>query len=278
MLTRPVTEIGAKVLEIRKRIPKHVYTEIRLGELSQDETAKMVGSLLQTRGLPSWLVDTITDRAEGNPFFVEEIINTFIHDGTLKSENGDWIVTRNVADIHVPDTVQGVLAARIDRLDPDLKRVIQHAAIIGRTFWQKLLSDLINEDIESGLTSLTELDFVLEHGRAALMEDWEWIFRHVLVQEVAYDSVLKEVRKHVHRQIAEWIEKQASDRVDELAPTLARHYELGHIWDKSIDYLSRAADRSRRLFAMREALRFYDRAIALAENHSDAFSRELAMG
>jgi tetratricopeptide (TPR) repeat protein len=277
MLTRPVIDPGARSLEIRSRISSEVYTEVDLNELSSEEVGDMVQALLQTKSVPEWLTGAIVKRAEGNPFFIEEIINSFIEDGTLVPENGNWIVTRDVADIQVPDTVQAVLAARIDRLDPDLKHVIQNAAIVGRIFWQQLLTSLIGEQVDERLNTLAEQDFVQQQGRAALVEDWEWIFRHVLVQEVAYDSVLKEIRRQIHFQIAEWLEQHASDRLHELAPNLARHFEHGQIWDKAIMYLEQSADHSRNLYALQEALRFYDQAIKLNEEHPDSVDLQKAL-
>ncbi len=277
MLTRPVTDPGAKALEIRSRISRKVYSEVDLNELTSEEVEEMIQALLQSKKVPKWLTGAIVKRAQGNPFFIEEIINSFIEDGTLARNKGEWTVTRDAAEIQVPDTVQAVLAARIDRLDPELKHVIQNAAIVGRVFWQQLLTNLTGAQVDSRLTALAEQDFVLQQGRAALVEDWEWIFRHVLVQEVAYDSVLKEVRRQVHYLIAQWLEQHASDRLYELAPNLARHYELGQTWDKAIDYLEQSADHSRNLYALQEALLFYDRAMRIIKEHPDAANLQTAL-
>ena len=114
-------------------------------------------------------------------------------------------------------------------------------------------------------------------GRDALMDDWEWLFRHVLVQEVAYESVLVEVRRKIHYRIANYLEAATQDRLDELASTLALHFEHGNIWDRAIFYLTRAAERSARIFALREALTFYDRAVEMAKAHPEDIRQEILL-
>ena len=213
-------------------------------------------------------------RPKGTRFFIEEIISSLLEDGSLARQQGGWELTRDLAEIQVPDTVQGVLAARIDRLDPDDKNTLQYAAIIGRSFAQQVLADLLEREIEETLGELGDRDFILKMGRVALMDDWEWLFRHVLVQEVAYESVLVEVRRKIHNRIANYLEAAAQDRLDELAPTLALHFERGGIWDRAIFYLARAAERSAQVFALRESLNFYDRAIEMAEAHPEDIQRE----
>jgi predicted ATPase len=230
----------------------------------------MVQDLLKSFDLPEWLTTIITERSQGNPFFVEEIVHDLIEVGALRPANGSWQVVGGLSDLHVPDTVQGVIAARIDRLDPALKHTLQHAAMIGRTFWQQLLAELVDADVSEQLAYLSELDFVQRFGRAAFVADWEWIFRHVMVREVAHDSVLKETRRPVHAKIARWLEREGADRVEELAPALARHYVEGQIWDKAINYLTMAGKRSQNLFALSEAQRFYEQALALIEAHPEA--------
>jgi tetratricopeptide (TPR) repeat protein len=248
-----------------------------LRDLTPSETNSVVRSLLGSAAIPDALLETIAETTQGNPFFIEEVINTLIEEGALRQVDGDWQLTRAMGDIHVPDTVQGVLAARIDRLGHEAKRLLQHAAIVGRIFWQQLLADLLGSDVDSPLAHLSEREFIRRLGRAVLVEDWEWIFRHALVQEVAYESVLKESRRQVHRQVAEWLEARAADRPDDLAPTLAYHFEQSQVWDKAIAFLAHAANRAKGLFAMRDALRLYDKALALAEAHAESVEKDTVL-
>ncbi len=266
-LRRPSDRMAAPFEKLNSSPRPARYSELTLRDLKPEETIAMVKALLKSADLPAWLTETVAERSQGNPFFAEEIVNELIETGILIPVNGSWEVTGELEELHVPDTVQGVLAARIDRLEPALKHTIQNAAMIGRSFWQQLLAVLLGEEVTGQLVRLGELEFVHRFGRAAFLDDWEWIFRHVLVQEVAYGSVLKEARRPVHAQIAQWLEREAADRTAELAPTLARHFSEGQVWPKAVHYLTSAGDRSRDLFATSEAMLFYDQALALAEAH-----------
>jgi len=277
ILSRPESQIIARQRYVWNELNHGRYTEIILRELSREQTGQLLNSLLDTDRVPDWLVSAVAERAQGNPFFVEEIVNTLIADGILHLEEGTWRMSGNEARFQVPGTVQEVLAARIDRLDPGTKSVLQHAAIIGRTFWQRLLADMLQSDVEQRLERLSELAFIHRLGRATLINDWEWSFRHVLVQEVAYESVLKETRRRIHGRVGDWLAGNGTDRSEQLAPTLARHYTLGERWEDAIRYLVIAGDRSRALFALDEALRFYDQAQALIADHPDSTTPDVSL-
>jgi class 3 adenylate cyclase/tetratricopeptide (TPR) repeat protein len=277
LLSRPPESTAEDRPTAASRIAVGPYSEIRLQHLTAEQTSEMIQSLLSTSSIPLSMVDSIVEATQGNPFFIEEIISSLIEDGTLKAENGTWILTSKESDLHVPETVQGVLAARIDRLEPELKDVLQHAAIIGRTFWQELLANLMQQSVDNHLNKLSEQDFVQRRGRDTVVQDWEWIFRHVLVQDVAYDSVLKQLRRTVHLEIAKWLETQGADRLEELAPILALHYEEGKTWEKAIEFLLRAAERSRGFYALTEAGSFLDRAADLETRQLKGKAPELQL-
>ncbi len=275
--TRPDPHQDARHAKLQAKLGEGSFSEIFLQELDPGETHQLVQGLLASRDVPPDLIKAIAAQAQGNPFFIEEIIHSLLEDGSLSSQNGGWELIRDLAEIQVPDTVQGVLAARIDRLDPDDKQTLQHAAIIGRSFTQQVLAELLEGEIEDSLGKLSERDFILKMGRANLMEDWEWLFRHVLVQEVAYESVLVEVRREIHCRIASYLEATARDRLDELSPILALHFERGNIWDRALFYLARSAERSARVFALPEALAFYDRAVEMGKAHQEDISSETVL-
>ena len=275
LLSRPPESFVGETPAAASRIAVGPYSEIRLRHLTPEQTSEMIQLLLSGTSIPSSMVDSIVEATQGNPFFIEEIISSLIEDGTLEAENGTWKLASKESELHVPETVQGVLAARIDRLEPDLKNVLQHAAIIGRTFWQELLASLIQQPVDDHLNKLSDQEFVEKRGRDTVVQDWEWIFRHVLVQDVAYDSVLKQLRRTVHHEIAKWLETQGADRLEELAPLLAHHFEEGQAWEKAIEYLLRAADRSRGLYALTEATIFLDRAVDLATQQVKSIDPEL---
>ena len=130
MATRPPDSSTGGAPTIASRIAVGPYAEIQLRHLTPGQTSEMIQSLLASNSVAENIIDSIVRATQGNPFFIEEILSSLVEDGTLEAENGRWRLAGNEADIHVPDTVQGVLAARIDRLEPDLKSVLQHAAII----------------------------------------------------------------------------------------------------------------------------------------------------
>jgi tetratricopeptide (TPR) repeat protein len=136
---------------------------------------------------------------------------------------------------------------------------------------------LVERGVEESLGKLSERDFILRLGQAALMDDWEWLFRHVLVQEVAYESVLVEARRQIHYRIANYLEANAQDRLDKLASILALHFERGGIWDRALHYLARAAELSAGVFALRESLAFYNRAVEMAIAHPEEIGHETLM-
>ncbi|MDX1436013.1 MAG: tetratricopeptide repeat protein, partial [Anaerolineales bacterium] len=248
------------------------YLEMQLSELTGEETHALITAMLPGLTIEPALMEEINAWARGNPFFIEELTKALVQDGSIREVKGQWVVASDVNLNHVPDSIHGLLAARIDMLDGDIKRTIQHAAIIGRNFWQSLLSHLLQLDSEPALRELSALGFVEEYGGSSPIQDIEWAFRHVLVQEVAYGSVLKETRGEAHRQIARWMETQAADLRNELASTLARHFEGGHLWEKAVYYYSLAGSRSRSLFALKEAAGFLENALRITEAHGESFS------
>jgi class 3 adenylate cyclase/tetratricopeptide (TPR) repeat protein len=278
MLSRSGVKHKISQSEFHKRLGTDIFTTLKLDYLTHDQTGNVIRSLLAIFDIDDDITQPIQSVTQGNPFFIEEIISSFKEDGTLEQIDGGWRLARNLKGIQVPDTVQGVLAERIDRLEPGLKSTLQHAAIIGRTFWQELLNNLVDHKVDSHLSRLADQEFVERHGRAVLVQDWEWIFRHTLVQEVAYDSVLKEIRREVHRKIAQWLEQHVTDRIEELAPMIGLHFEQGRSWGKAIAYLAMAADRSKNIYALREATSFLDRAIQLSEDNQGAVDQETMLG
>ena len=266
-ISRPARRQEGRYLTLKSRLDKAFLSPIILKELDLGQTGRLVKGLLAFNEVPLDLIRGIDDKAQGNPFFIEEIVNSLLEDGSLMNQDGAWVLTKDMAAVQVPDTIQGVLATRIDRLEQDDKQILQYAAIIGRSFAQKVLAGLFEREIEGPLESLRERDFIVKSGRMALEDDWDWLFRHVLVQEVAYESVLIEIRRKTHYRIALNLESIAQDRVDELAPTMAHHFQYGQQWDRAIFYLVQAAEHAAQMFALQDALSFFDRAIDLGEAH-----------
>ena len=273
LLSRPPDDAQAEdrlnaFLERLKQSP-HRYVGLR--PLEPDQSRALVTALLREQ-VPPEVVHLVVERAQGNPFFVEEILRALIEDGVLRRTEAGWVLTRPVEEVEVPPSVQDLLAARLDKLPPTEKRVLQYAAIIGRTFWPDVLQEALGEgdavkgiDVGEVLNSLERRQIALRHGQSGLGEGWEWTFRHALIQEVAYRGVRKSVRRRVHRQVAQRLEQRLSEHTAFLIPLIAYHYERGDQPDKAVEYLQRAGEQAAAQFANDEALRYLTRALLLLD-------------
>ncbi|MGH7267061.1 MAG: ATP-binding protein, partial [Candidatus Rokuibacteriota bacterium] len=201
--------------------------------------------------------------AEGNPFYLEELARSFLDAGILTRVDGGYALAREVTPQDVPDTVQGVIMARIDRLAEERKRTIQTAAVVGREFALRLLRQIsdVQERLEDSLSDLKALEFIYEK---TLFPDLEYVFKHALVQDVAYGSLLKPRRLALHEVVGRAIEELYPERMDEHAAELAHHFGQGEVWDRAFGYARRAGDRARGLFANREAIHQYTHALDAA--------------
>ncbi len=193
---------------------------LRLGVLSAAEAEQLVSGLLGT-GCPAPIRELVAERAEGNPFFVEELVATLADQGVLARRNGGWSFGDLPAGFSVPDTVQAVLAARIDLLSRTEKTALQAAAVIGRVFWSGPVCELV-EGADPEFGSLQERDFVLPRPRSSIQGQREWWIRHALTREVAYESLLKAKRAPLHAGFAQWLERNGKG--EEHAALLAHHY------------------------------------------------------
>jgi class 3 adenylate cyclase/tetratricopeptide (TPR) repeat protein len=238
-------------------------THIELEPLAPDSTVALVDELLAgADALPEAVHQLIIGRAEGNPFFVEEVIRTLIERGGLeRSPDGrGWAVTPLIERMTVPDTLQGVLMARLDRLESRTKRVAQQAAVIGRIFQQRVLLKLAEDvaRLEADLTKLEREELIRELRRDP---DLEYIFKHALTQEVAYETLTAAQRRDLHARVGAALEELVADRVGEFQPILGGHFLRGEVWDKAYTYYAAAGDAAARLHAYPEASSHYSSAL-----------------
>ncbi|MDQ3184686.1 MAG: AAA family ATPase [Actinomycetota bacterium] len=249
------------------------YTEILLEPLDAAHSKELLGNLLYIEDLPESVRNLILDKAEGNPFFVEEVIRSLIDSEYIVQENSHWRATREIVNVTIPDTLTGVLSARIDRLPENTKHVAQTAAVLGRIFAYRALmatcaaappSEQI-EDVEPHLGVLTYEELVRERVHDP---ELEYIFKHALTQEAAYELLLIRRRKELHRRAGEVLEHLYPEQRGELAPALAYHYRLGEEWQRAADYAMQAGAQAVKVYAMREALAYYENAYdALTKIH-----------
>jgi class 3 adenylate cyclase len=194
---------------------------LRLEALSATEADQLVGALLGS-GCPAPIRELVAQHAEGNPFFAEELIAMLAGRGVLARSDSGWSFGELPTGFSVPDTVQSVLAARIDLLSWTEKAALQTAAVIGRVFWSGPVCELVQgADPQCGL--LQDRDFVLPQAHSSIEGQREWLIKHALTREVAYESLLKAKRALLHAGIAEWLERNGHGE-DERAPLLAHHY------------------------------------------------------
>jgi class 3 adenylate cyclase len=218
-----------------------------LDPLSSEEASRMLEELLATQ-LPAPLSEMVIKRAEGNPFFVEELVAALIDQGVLERTNGGWVERQLQSNLTIPDSVQAVLAARIDLLGPEEKAALQAAAVIGRVFWAGPVCELL-EGMKPDFGILEDRDFIRRRSGSALAGEREFFFKHALTREVAYSILPKAERGRLHAAVAGWLERFVDDR-DDLAPFLAHHYaESVRPEDADLAW----AGEERRLAQLREA-------------------------
>lgn len=237
-------------------------THIELVPLERESAVTLVEELLSgAESLPTSVRDLIVGKAEGNPFFVEEVIRTLIERGGLeRSGDGEgWVVTSKMEGVTVPDTLQGVLMARLDRLAPDTKRTAQEAAVIGRVFQRPVLVRLVEDAtrLDSELGQLEREELIRELRRDP---DLEYIFKHALTQEVAYETLSASQRRDLHARVGATLEELVGDRVGEFQAILGGHFLRGEIWEKAYTYYLAAGDAAARLHAYPEASQHYAKA------------------
>ena len=239
------------------------YTTLTLHSLSETETAVMASRVLGTAQFPQELHTTLIQKAEGVPLFIEEVTKTLLDLGVLQRENGDYRLVKHLAEVNVPDTIQGIIMARLDRLGEDGKRTVQLASVIGRQFLVRLLERIagLTGQLEGLLQELKTLEIVYELG---LLPEPAYIFKHAVIQDVAYYSLLIQRRKELHRAVGDAIEELYADRLANHYEELAHHFVQGEAWEKAFDYLVLAGDKAKNAYANQTALDFYARALDVA--------------
>jgi class 3 adenylate cyclase/tetratricopeptide (TPR) repeat protein len=255
-----------------------------LEALSSEDAVRMLDELLGGT-LPAGLREVVVQRAEGNPFFVEELLGTLIDRQLLERQNGSWRLAELPSDFAVPDTVQAVVAARVDLLEPAEKQALQAASVIGRIFWASPIYELV-QGADPDLRILEERDFIRRRPGSTVPGDREYAIKHALTREVAYASLPKAKQARLHAAFARWIERTGEGR-DEYTPLLAHHYaeavgaddsdlvwageevELEELRASALVWLRRAAEAAIGRFEIDDGLALLHRALALELDEAD---------
>jgi class 3 adenylate cyclase len=249
------------------------YDEIRLQDLSPSDAQDMVGSLLRTDTIPTQLRKFIRDKAEGNPFYLEEVINSLIETDILIKDNGSWKLARSLTEKDIPSTVQGVISARLDRLERETKRILQEASVIGRSFLYEILKRIsdLKEYIDKSLMNLERLDLIKTR---TVQPELEYIFKHALTQEVVYNGLLIKERRLIHEKIGLVMEELFHDHLPEFYEILAYHYSQGDNSQKAYAYLKLSGDKAAKNYANNEAIRFYKEAIRMLDAQPESLENK----
>jgi class 3 adenylate cyclase/tetratricopeptide (TPR) repeat protein len=206
---------------------KRNFSSIFLDPLSQDDAVRLVDFLLEIDELPRSVRDAMLERSEGNPFFLEEIIRHLIDEARIVREADRWRAAADIGEIVIPDTVQGVLAARIDLLPASQKRALRSASVVGRVFWSGPVARLLDGDaerVDELLSGLEDRELVLSRVGSTVAGEREFIFKHVLTRDVAYGTLPRRERASAHAEVARWIEAASGERRREFGELLAHHY------------------------------------------------------
>jgi predicted ATPase/class 3 adenylate cyclase len=236
---------------------KSYYSQLRIDPLPPESAGELIQALLGNDESLAALKRLLIERTEGNPFFLEESIRTLVETKGLSGERGSYRAAQPLERVQVPATVQAVLAARIDRLPADEKRLLQSAAVVGKDVPYVLLqavTDPSEEEIRRGLSRLQSAEFLYE---TSLFPEVEYTFKHALTHEVAYGSLLQERRRALHGRIVEAIERRYSNRLNEQIERLAHHAQRGELWEKAVEYFHQAGKKAARRSANQEAIDYF---------------------
>jgi tetratricopeptide (TPR) repeat protein len=249
------------------------YQRLGLQTLSSEHSIRLVQNILGGLALEKDLTQIIVLKTEGNPFFVEEIVRELWERGDIIEDGDRYSCVRPIDQLNIPNTVQGVLAARMDRLSENIKQTMQVASVIGRDFAFRILKSIrkLDEDLSIHMNNLVGLEILYEK---ALFPELEYIFKHALTQEVAYNSLLKQRRREIHDRIGQAIEQLYANRLEEHYEILAHHYERSGNAEKAINYLILAGEKSNQNSAIQAAHEFFKKAIEIVEGKDFGLSAE----
>ena len=255
-------ETGDRIIEtLKKRFPEY-YIEIVLQPLNERMSESLINNMLKIRELHHAVIGEIVKRADGNPFFIEEVVRSLIDEGALVVKDEAFEVTEKIDTVVIPYTINDVLMARIDRLEEKTRNLVKIASVIGRNFFYRILAEVARtvEDIDDKLSYLKEIQLIRERKR---MGELEYLFKHALAQVAAYESILGQQRKELHLRVANSIEKVFHERMHVFYGILAYHYTRGEDEEKAEDYLIKAGEEALKSSASSEALNYYQEGLKL---------------
>ncbi len=258
-------------------VSKTYYTQVRVGQLQKKSSEELVRAILAGGEVAPELIDLIVERAAGNPLFMEELTCNLVENSLIVKEGNRYSLSGISQAIQVPETIQGIIAARLDRLEENLRQVVQVASVIGREFAYRVLENVtsLRAGLKTLLMNLQELELIYEK---CIFPELEYIFKHALTQEVAYAGLLFKKRRELHGQVGRAIEQLYADRLEEFYEMLAYHYSLSSNQDKALKYLKRSADKAAKKFSNWEAVRLYREAVRIVDARPDTMENRQEKG
>ncbi len=255
---------------------KSYFNWIGLDQLTMESSAQLVKNVLEGVPTAPELNNLILNQAAGNPLFMEELTNCLLQNGSIQIKDNQYVLARLPSELQVPDTIQGIIAARIDRLEDNLKRIMQVASVIGREFAFKILEAIngIRQDLKSQLLNLQGLELIYEKR---LFPELEYVFKHALIQEVTYSTLLLSRRKEIHKKISSAIESLYPENLEEFYEVLAYHYSKGDDIEKACRYLKLSGLKAAKSYAPLEAYGYYKKAVEMLSSlpESETNKKEL---
>lgn len=248
------------------------FTRLELPQLSRLRSRTLIAEIFRkVESIPEVLYEIVVNEAEGSPFFIEELIKMLIEEGVIETENERWQVRlEKLAIVHIPPTLTGILQARLDSLPTAERLVLQRASVIGRTFWDGSVRALTEDEgeahhVNARLAALRERGLVFHRERSTIAGNQEFLFKHALVRDAAYETVLLKHRRIYHSQVAAWIEGNAGERLEEHLALIAGHYADGGQPDLAADWYTRAGERAASQCSMQAARTLFEQALKLIQ-------------
>ena len=262
-------EAGNRIAAYLEKERSISSVDLVLGPLDGLTSLELIENILNKAGLPQQIIDRIVARADGNPFFIEEVVRSLIDQGALVIHGRSFQATGKLGEVHIPESITDLLMARIDRLDEQTRDLVKTASVIGRSFFYRVLSAVANTigDIDNRLSYLESIQIIRERKR---MEEIEYLFKHALAQMVAYESILKQKRRELHLKVAEAIETLFQESLNRFYGILSHHYSNAGDMDKAEKYMLKAGEEALKVSASNEALYYYRNALEVyIDNHDE---------